>query len=325
VEPAPPASAPKKRRKQEPKVDDLPLFAPPKPKSAPYVPKPLQEERAAVGRARKGIGTAGRNGAAKVPRERVAWGSPRTWLPVIALAMLFGGAWLLLEASITAVDVPPEPDRSLPTVVIDAGHGGHDSGARNHGLMEKDLTLDTALRVERHLRERGFPVVMTRRDDRYLELFDRAHIANKIPRALFVSIHFNASSTGGGDGVETFYAQQKAAFSGDGWTLARLFNSQAEGPPLDQGAGFAQAVQASMVARLGVTDRGAKPRQLAVVRLTRCPAVLVEGGFLNNPVEARKLATAAYREELAIAVADGVAGYARQKQDEVTGQQVAHR
>jgi N-acetylmuramoyl-L-alanine amidase len=125
--------------------------------------------------------------------------------------------------------------------------------------------------------------------------------------------------------VETFYAQQKAAFSTDGWSLAGLFEGEGEAPPLDQGESFARAVQASMVTQLGATDRGAKPRQLAVVRLTRCPAVLVEGGFLNNAAEARKLATPEYRERLASAVADGITAYIQQKMAEQQDARVAGR
>jgi N-acetylmuramoyl-L-alanine amidase len=222
--------------------------------------------------------------------------------------MLLTGAWRLLPQG------PDAPSLALinpgfPTVVVDAGHGGGDSGALNNGLREKDLALDTALRVERHLRRLGFSVVLTRRDDRFLELFERAHIANQIPRALFVSIHFNDNTTASGDGIETFYAVQKTAFPTREWSLKTAFLEAPEPPPIDQGAAFAQCIQDTLIARLGVTNRGAKPRQLAVVRLTRCPAVLVEGGFLNNPVEARKLAQAAYREDLAAAIAEGVAIY----------------
>jgi N-acetylmuramoyl-L-alanine amidase len=126
---------------------------------------------------------------------------------------------------------------------------------------------------------------------------------------LFVSLHFNDSTTGSGDGVETFYAQQKATFSDGGWTFVGLIQGKPEPVPMDQGASFAEAIQASVVAQLGVTDRGAKPRQLAVVRLTRCPAALVEGGFINNAAEARKLASEEYRERLAAAVSDGVVLY----------------
>jgi N-acetylmuramoyl-L-alanine amidase len=238
--------------------------------------------------------------------------------------MFLAGLCLLVPPSSGPGDIATGPDRSFPTVVVDAGHGGHDSGASGNGLREKDLTLDTALRLERHLRAQGFPVVLTRRDDRFLELPDRARIANDIPRALFVSIHFNDSATASGDGVETFYAQQKGDFTDEGWSLAGLF-AHPEPPADDQGAGLAQTVQAAMVAELGVTDRGAKPRQLAVVRRTRCPAVLVEGGFLNNPIEARKLAREDYRERLASAVADGVGAYWRFKIAPPAGPNVAQR
>jgi N-acetylmuramoyl-L-alanine amidase len=293
----------------------------------PHVPKPLVERPVRRTHAGHPLIPGVPPAEAKQPHlvQRVEWTSPRTYIPVIALLMLIIGAWLLLPDPNATGWMLPTTDRSLPTVVIDPGHGGRDSGAVNNGLREKDLTLDTALRLERHLREEGFPVVLTRRDDRFLELFERAQIANGIRRALFVSIHFNDNTTASGDGVETFYAQQKAAFSDDGWTLAGLFEGHAEGPPIDQGESFAQTVQASMVGYLGVTDRGAKPRQLAVVRLTRCPAVLVEGGFLNNPVEARKLARDDYRERLATAIATGVAAYSRAKLNPPAATEVALR
>ena len=82
-----------------------------------------------------------------------------------------------------------------------------------------------------------------------------------------------------------------------------------EPPPADNGAGFAQVVQSAIVSRLGVTDRGTKSRSFAVVRHTRCPAILVEGGFVNNPAESHKLREPAYREKLAGAIADGIAMY----------------
>ena len=199
-------------------------------------------------------------------------------------------------------------ESTIPVIVIDAGHGAHDNGATRNGLVEKQLTLDTALRVERLLQKRGFTVVMTRRDDTFVELYDRAQIANRYSRALFVSIHFNDSTTGSGDGVETFYASEKVAPSTGGW-----FSKKVEAPPADNGAGFAQLVQSAIVARLGVTDRGTKGRSLAVVRHTRCPAILVEGGFVNNPADARKLRDPAYREKLASAIVDGISLYHRQR------------
>ena len=316
MEPTPPGPSPKKRSKKAQPVEDLPLFAPrgmPPPRVRTPAGKTKHEGSAAATGKTPKPGSAQAGGSLRPRLQPVAWSSPATWLPVFALGMMIAGVCLLLQIDFADLSPAPASNRSIPTVVIDAGHGGRDSGATNNGLREKDLTLDTAFRLERHLRDAGFAVVLTRRDDRFLELFDRAEIANQIRRALFVSLHFNDNTTASGDGVETFYAQQKAAFSEDGWSFAGLFEGAAEGPPLDQGEAFARSVQASMVTRLGVTDRGAKPRQLAVVRLTRCPAVLVEGGFLNNPKEARKLADADYRESLAAAIAEGVASYVQEK------------
>ncbi len=207
------------------------------------------------------------------------------------------------------------PNRTLPTVVVDAGHGGHDSGALRNGLREKDLALDTALRLERQLRARGFPVVLTRRDDTFVELFERAQVANAIPRALFVSIHFNDNTAAAGDGVETFYATDKIVPNNEGWSITGMFERRHEPPPADNGFAFAQCVQGAVVVGLDITDRGVKARDLAVVRYARCAAVLVEGGFLNNPREAKKLAQPAYRERLATAIAEGVAAYERERMD----------
>jgi N-acetylmuramoyl-L-alanine amidase len=200
-----------------------------------------------------------------------------------------------------------------PTVVVDAGHGGQDSGAIRNGLREKDLTLDTALRVEKELRKRGFSVVLTRRADFFLELPERVGIANKIPRALFVSIHFNDNATAAGEGVETYYASEKSISEEVGWRFAALFGQKREPPPADNGLGFARSVHAAVVEALPVTDRGVKQARFVVIRQTRCPAVLVEGGFINNPAQARAISQPEYREKLAAAVAEGVADYHRQQ------------
>lgn len=207
-------------------------------------------------------------------------------------------------------------DNGLPTVVVDAGHGGHDGGAARNGLREKDLTLDTALRLEKKLRVLGFPVVLTRRDDRFLELGARSDIANRHPRALFVSIHFNDNVAAVGEGVETYYAGEKTPVAEEGWSFAGLFRATPEPPPADNGMAFAQTVQASIIGALGVTDRGVKAARYVVIRQTRCPAVLVEGGFINNPAQARQIAQSAYREKLATGIADAVAAYQRKRAQE---------
>ncbi len=204
----------------------------------------------------------------------------------------------------------------LPTVIVDAGHGGQDGGAAGNGLREKDLTLDTALRLEKKLRALGFPVVLTRRDDRFLDLTERSDIANRHPRALFVSIHFNAIAKAVGEGVETYYAGEKVPVAQEGWSVAGLFRPTPEPPPADNGLAFAQLVQAAMVGALGATDRGVKPARYLVIRHTRCPAVLVEGGFINNPAQARQIMQPEYREKLATAIADAVAAYQHRRTED---------
>lgn len=238
----------------------------------------------------------------------------RDWIAVCGLGLLVLGAWML---------VPGRQDEDggtfaigshgIPTVVIDAGHGGHDNGASRNGLLEKNLTLDTALRLEKKLRARGFPVVLTRRDDRFLELTERSDIANRIPRALFVSVHFNDNTSASGDGVETYYASEKTVPGGGGWSLVGWFREKPEAPPADNGLGLARAVQDAVVGGLGAVDRGVKQARYVVIRQTRCPAVLVEGGFLNNPEQAREIAKPVYRERLAAAIAEGISAYQRER------------
>lgn len=239
----------------------------------------------------------------KLPKPAL-WKRPGVW--IAPLLVVLGLMVALVISVLNREHLPPVDDR-LPTIVIDPGHGGHDSGAMGNGLVEKALALDTALRLERQLRLRGYPVVMTRRDDTFIDLYERPEVANALPNPLFVSIHFNDNATSSGDGVETFYSANQVG------SISVPVSLMADTPPPTPSANFAQCMQGSLVSSLGVTDRGAKPRQLAVVRCARCPAVLVEGGFINNPVEAQKLAQPEYRERIAIAMAEGVVAYQKQR------------
>ncbi len=200
---------------------------------------------------------------------------------------------------------------SFATVVIDPGHGGKDDGARGNGLREKDLNLDLALRVEKLLGSFNFPTVLTRRDDTFLSLSERAAIANKIDNAIFLSIHFNHSTDSSATGVETFYATAKVPPE-SAWTWIGFF-SKPEPPPSDTGEDLAGYIQASLVTRTDAANRGIKARELYVVRHTRCPAVLVEGGFINNPLDARLISNTEYRDRLAKAIAEGVMTYQKSR------------
>ncbi len=238
----------------------------------------------------------------------------RNALPCVGLVVLAG----CLAFIVAPDEEPTEESRlaaalggSLPTVVIDPGHGGNDDGARSHGLREKELSLDLSLRVEKILKTFNFPTVLTRRDDSYVSLAERAAVANKIENAIFVSIHFNHSRSNAATGVETFYATEKVPPE-SAWTWVGFFTKPEAGPS-DNGEDLAGYIQTALVSRTEAENRGIKKRELYVVRHTRCPAVLVEGGFLNNPLDARLLANGEYLDRLAKAIAEGVMTYQKNR------------
>ncbi len=235
-------------------------------------------------------------------------------MPCVGLVVLAG-----CLTFIVAPDEEPTPESRLaaalggplPTVVIDPGHGGNDEGARGHGLKEKELSLDLALRIEKQLSAFSFPTLLTRREDTYVALSERTAMANKINHAIFLSIHFNHSRDSAATGVETFYATEKVAPE-SAWTWVGFF-SKPEPVSTDRGENLAGYVQASLISRTDAANRGIKPRELFVVRHTRCPAVLIEGGFLNNPLDARLLSNPEYRDRLAKAIVEGVVTYQKNR------------
>jgi len=195
-------------------------------------------------------------------------------------------------------------------VVIDAGHGGKDKGAIGPYGYEKEYALDVALRLRTLLEAEGIEVIMTREDDTFLELHERAAIANANPDALFVSIHFNASENKEAAGAEIFSLAPRGTPSDiDYFPIPKDPGVQKGTPVEDASYALSCSVHHSIVGNLAQFDRGIKRSRFAVLRLTRVPSVLVEGGFVTNPYEARHIASAAWRQNLANAVYEGIAGY----------------
>jgi len=198
--------------------------------------------------------------------------------------------------------------RSNRTIVIDAGHGGKDSGTRScvNGEDEKQYALDWARRVQRLLTARGWNVVMTRTNDTFLALADRVDVAERAKADLFLSLHFNAAP-GSSDqaGVETYCLPPAGMPS----TLRRGFaDDPGEVLPNnafdDENFGWATALHRSVLAATGAQDRGVcRARFLGVLRGQNRPAVLVEGGYLSNPAEARSISSPAHRQALAEGIA----------------------
>jgi N-acetylmuramoyl-L-alanine amidase len=175
-------------------------------------------------------------------------------------------------------------DSSPITVVIDAGHGGHDRGGiPGQRIAEKDMTLDVALRLRNVLSANGYHVVMTRNSDVFVPLGGRVAIANSYRNAVFVCIHFNATGRSGASGIETYF------YSRDSLPLASAIHYYVTG-----GAPSA--------------NRGVRRRGYYVLRKTSIPAVLVECGFLTNPTEGAYAQSASYRQKLADEIAAGIRG-----------------
>ncbi len=214
------------------------------------------------------------------------------------------------------------PVPALRTIVLDPGHGGRDPGKENRRLSvnEKTLALDTARRLQRVLETMGYRVIMTRNEDMALgpdkvsDLLQRATIAKKSGADLFISLHFNAvgSDAQRVTGLEVYTLTPRGQYSTadpehDDDKGAQVANPGNTNDHWNIQLGY--QVHRRMIEELHVTDRGLKRARWAVLRQVECPAILVESGFLSNDAEARKIATPAYRQKIAEAIANGIQVY----------------
>ncbi len=198
----------------------------------------------------------------------------------------------------------------LKTIILDPGHGGHDLGARGTWGNEKDFSLDVAMRTRELLTRLGYDVKMTRTRDVFVPLEQRAAFANKYPNALFISVHFNSSSNHDATGIETYSLAPRGVPSTN-QTEARASDfTLAPGNARDaENIALATAFHASLLRRLQLPDRGVKRARFHVIRNVRIPGVLLEGGFVSNAKDSRRIASATFRQEMAYAVVDAVKNY----------------
>lgn len=171
-------------------------------------------------------------------------------------------------------------------VFIDAGHGGKDPGAVANGVREADVNIGVALKVEQKLKAKNIDVMMSRTTNVFVELKERARLANEYGAHVFVSIHANAAGSSAARGIETYYHEDKPAHKV-----------------------FASSLQNKLVNYTGANNRGVLSQDFLVNRETTMPSALVECGYLTNGSEAALLATDSYQEKLANAIVDGVVNY----------------
>jgi N-acetylmuramoyl-L-alanine amidase len=242
--------------------------------------------------------------------------------------------------------VAPAPSPSLPRdgqqslsralglkvgrIVIDAGHGGHDTGTIGpNGLMEKDLCLDVALRLGK-LIEEGLPgaeVIYTRSDDTFIPLEERTNIANQAKADLFVSIHANSSPDSSARGVETYYlnfspsseamavaARENATAQNNVRDLESLVQRIARNEKIEESRELASDIQESLAHRLqrtnkSIRDRGVRKAPFVVLIGANMPSVLAEISFISNPADEVALAKPDGREHVAEGLYKGIEAY----------------
>ena len=197
----------------------------------------------------------------------------------------------------------------VDTVILDPGHGGGDSGATCLFGNEKTFALDVALRARDMLRAAGFRVMMTRTTDRFVPLEERAAIASRFPGALFISIHFNSSGNGA-TGVETYTLAPRGvpSMATDGPALSDFLPCTGNARDAENIA-LACAAHATLVCNSAMFDRGIKRARFVVLRDSATPGVLIEGGFLSNPNDARRISTILYRQQMAGSIVQAVQNY----------------
>ncbi|EIF50810.1 MULTISPECIES: N-acetylmuramoyl-L-alanine amidase [Sulfurovum] len=225
-------------------------------------------------------------------------------------------------------------------IVIDAGHGGHDTGAIGGGKREKDLVLQISKRLERQLKKEGYSVHMTRRKDRFLKLPQRTKIADKKNAAIFISIHANSvpkRKRNKVHGVETFFLQKtrdaksqriaerenRAVLKGMN-KLSRnvVIDSVLSGPKIVESNKLAIDVQRRIMTNLhtrykGVKDGGVRHAPFWVLVGASRPSILVEVGYISHPKERKRLFTPRYQELIAKGIAEGVDIYLNNRKKEI--------
>src|SRR5881398_1026539 len=199
----------------------------------------------------------------------------------------------------------------VQTVVLDPGHGGYDKGQVSRYGCEKDFALDVARKLRPILQAKGLRVIMTRESDYFVPLEVRAQIANHARDSIFVSIHFNATNDNpNATGFEIFsFTPRGAPSTSDSAVAASSLNMQPGSEVDSQSLALSACIYHSLIGHIPEYDRGIKRARFAVLRLTKVPAVLNEGGFLTERGESKLISNKDWRARLAGAIGIGIENY----------------
>ncbi|HVY69495.1 MAG TPA: N-acetylmuramoyl-L-alanine amidase [Verrucomicrobiae bacterium] len=217
-----------------------------------------------------------------------------------------------LKTTINPVLFPPKNRGArVRTICLDAGHGGKDPGNQDGVHQEKMYTLLLAEETKKQLLSAGFKVVMTRSTDVYVEREDRPAIARQKRADLFISMHYNSTEgvNNGVSGIEVYCLTPQGASSTNDPNTPDPHPAQPGNAYNDKNMLLAYHLQKHLVRQLGAEDRGVKRQRYAVLHHTEMPAVLIEGGFMNDRAESKKIYDATYRKKMASAITDAIIGY----------------
>ncbi|MFS0562219.1 N-acetylmuramoyl-L-alanine amidase [Terribacillus sp. 179-K 1B1 HS] len=187
----------------------------------------------------------------------------------------------------TATQTESSARQSVQRIIIDPGHGGKDPGAIGNDTMEKNVALTISEKLQQRLLTNGYDVKMTRSDDIFIPLSERATISNNWGADLFVSVHANSAATSSAKGLESYY-----------------YGASSSGKKL------ASSIQTALASNTNNENRGTHSADFYVLRHTSMPAVLVETGFISNPADAALLNDSNYQNEVADSIAEGIKAFA---------------
>lgn len=236
---------------------------------------------------------------------------------MLSLPVLFQNGTVYISATDLVNTVHPvlypeknETNSVIQTICLDPGHGGRDSGKVDGRMQEKRYTLLLAAEVEKLLKQSGFRVISTRyREDDFLELDRRPQLANEKGADLFISLHYNAAANRNVEGSEVYCLTPAGTSSSNGEpgdSPAPSYPAQAQN---GKNVLLAYQIQKSLIQNLKVEDRGVKRSQFMVLLNPKCPAVLIEAGFMTNPAESKRIYDSEYRKRMAQAIVDGILAY----------------
>ena len=235
------------------------------------------------------------------------------------------------NAQVTQTQTQRQPSSSTRgnkkyTIIVDPGHGGHDSGARGNGYNEKDIALQVATRLANNLR-RDYNVIMTRDSDFFVPLDTRAKIGNDANADFFISIHLNSSSSSSANGTEVFYFSKKD--QGSYAAQVAKFENKVDGSYGDvpfsdfilndifyrknqkTSQAIAESVLNNLINTTGLRRRGVFGANFAVLRGSNSPSILVELGFMNNYSDLSHYLTPEGQESAASAIGNAIRKYFR--------------